>query len=91
MPGGEEWFYGEQEEDRLATPQEAAREYGRNAGMDNPDRPWILTPWDTWERNPCYQGPPAPHPEDDDGEFADAGPIFATPDPVKYPEETPPF
>lgn len=45
--------------------QDAAREYARNVGMDNPDRAWILTDWDTWERNPFYQGPPVPHPEEE--------------------------
>ena len=53
-------------EDRLATPTEACREYARNVGVDHPDRPWILTDFDTWERNPFYHGPPAPHPEYED-------------------------
>ncbi len=43
----------------------AFKEYARNVGAEFPDRPWILTPMDTWERNPFYRGPPAPHPEDD--------------------------
>lgn len=55
------------EEDRMATPAEACKEYARNVGMDNPDQPWILTDWDTWEPNPCYSGPSVPHPEDDHG------------------------
>ncbi len=49
----------------LATPTEACREFARNVGHEFPDRPWILTDYDTWERNPFYQGPPARHPEDD--------------------------
>ena len=49
----------------LATEASAAREYARNVGSENPDRPWILTNYDTWERNPFYSGPPARHPEDD--------------------------
>jgi hypothetical protein len=53
-------------EDTLATPSDARREYARNAGHDNPESPWILTPWDTWERNPAYQGPPVPHPDTQD-------------------------
>jgi hypothetical protein len=49
-----------------ATQSDACREYARNAGSDRPDKPWILTPWDTWERNPNYSGPPVTwHPEDD--------------------------
>jgi hypothetical protein len=47
----------------LATPSEAISEYGYNAGMDDPEKAWILTPWDVWVRNPHYIGPPVPHPE----------------------------
>jgi len=53
------------EEDRLATPQEACREYAYNYGSTRPDRAWVLTDFDTWECNPHYQGPPVPHPEDE--------------------------
>jgi hypothetical protein len=49
----------------LATDTEACREYARNVGAERPERPWILTDYDTWERNPFYSGPPARHPEDD--------------------------
>lgn len=56
--------YEEEVFSKLATHGEAAREYGINAGADHPDRCWILTPWDTWERNPFYSGAPQPHPED---------------------------
>jgi hypothetical protein len=52
----------------LATNNEALAEYARNAGMDNPDRAWILTPWDIFVANPFYQGPAVRHPEDDYGE-----------------------
>ena len=48
----------------LATMSDAVREHARNVGMDNPDQAWILSPYDSWERNPCYRGPPVPHPED---------------------------
>lgn len=30
----------------------------------NLDRQWILSPYDTWERNPHYRGPDQGHPED---------------------------
>jgi hypothetical protein len=56
----------------LATPQDAVREYARNAGSENADQAWILSPYDTWERNPFYVGPPARHPEDDYGDYDDA-------------------
>lgn len=49
----------------LASPAEAMAEYAINAGRDQPDRAWILTPWDVWQKNPMYIGPPVPHPEDD--------------------------
>jgi len=32
----------------------------------NDNRPWLLTDFDTWVRNPNYNGPPnPPHPEDE--------------------------
>lgn len=49
-----------------ATEAEAAAEYVRNVGRDEPDREWIATPWDSWGRNPYYTGAPGPHPEADD-------------------------
>lgn len=49
----------------MATYSEAMVEFGYNAGMDNPDVAWILTNYDVWVKNPHYQGPPQPHPEDD--------------------------
>jgi hypothetical protein len=49
----------------LATETDACREYARNVGAERPERAWILTDYDTWERNPFYSGPPARHPEDD--------------------------
>lgn len=49
----------------LATYDDARAEFARNAGHDNPDHEWILTPFDTWERNPFYCGPKGRHPEDD--------------------------
>lgn len=57
------------EEDHLATPGEACREYVHNVGSERPDQAWILTDYDTWEPNPYYSGPPVPHPEDDRGDF----------------------
>jgi hypothetical protein len=33
-------------------------------GMEQQDRQWILTGWDTWERNPFYRGEEQQHPED---------------------------
>ena len=39
-------------------------EYARNHGALTPEKAWILSPFDTWEANPSYQGPPVRHPED---------------------------
>lgn len=55
----------------LATYDDARAEFARNAGHDNPDQEWILTPFDTWERNPSYRGPKGRHPEDDYDEPTD--------------------
>ena len=44
--------------------QGACREYAHNYGAEHPDREWLLTDFDTWERNPCFTGTPGPHPED---------------------------
>jgi hypothetical protein len=45
--------------------QEAVAEYARQHGAVETERAWILSPFDTWERNPSYRGPAVPHPEDD--------------------------
>ncbi len=50
---------------------EADREFAYNAGMDNPDRCWILSDRDVWYRNPFYHGPTTRHPEDDPAMFED--------------------
>lgn len=52
-------------DERLATPADAVKEYARNVGMDDTSRAWILSHYDTWERNPFYTGPAVPHPEED--------------------------
>ena len=49
----------------MSTQGEAYREYVRHLGEDRPNQCWVLTVWDTWERNPFYNGPDQPHPEDD--------------------------
>ena len=72
------WFYDEyereREESRMATPSEAVAEFGWNAGMDNPDKAWLLHDWDVWVKNPHYAGPPVPHPESDwEGPYEEEG------------------
>lgn len=74
----------EREHERIhgvATPAEACQEYARNVGEDRPDQQWLLTNYDTWEKNPHYRGEGQPHPEsyelsdldhDPDGPFVDS-------------------
>lgn len=54
-----------QEEDHIATGSESLREFAFNAGMDHPERCWLLDSRDVWVRNPFYSGPEEPHPEDE--------------------------
>jgi hypothetical protein len=45
--------------------QEAVREWVWNVGQDRSDQQWVLSDYDTWERNPHYTGPDQDHPEDE--------------------------
>lgn len=45
--------------------REAIEEQRLIFGSENPEKQWILSSWDTWERNPFYIGPDQGHPEDD--------------------------
>ena len=47
--------------------REAIEEQRQIFGAENPQKQWILSDWDTWERNPFYTGPDQGHPEDDYG------------------------
>jgi len=47
----------------------AVAEYAREHGRLNPEAPWVLSPFDTWEQNPAYQGPPAPHPDEEEADY----------------------
>ena len=66
----------------LATETDACYEFARNVGIDDPTREWILTPFDSWVRNPAYTGKPGRHPEDDfyDDEEFDVDQAFGTAD-----------
>lgn len=63
-------------EERPATQAEAYREMVVNMGQDRPQECWILTPYDTWERNPAYVGPDEPHPEDNHPDCVPATPSY---------------
>lgn len=48
---------------------EALAQYADAYGAEQPDREWICTPYDTWERNIHFTGTPSGrHPEDDERE-----------------------
>ena len=66
----EEDYYAAQDGDRCATQGEAVAEYARNVGADRPDQEYILSHYDTWERNPFFTGTPGRHPEDDQDDDA---------------------
>ncbi len=55
----------------LATHSEAVQEFALNIGQDNIEQCWLLTSYDTWVRNPFYNGPIQPHPESYDYEDED--------------------
>jgi hypothetical protein len=63
----------------LATPADACREHARIVGAERPDQEWLLTDYDTWEKNPHFTGTPGRHPEDydDDYELLDEATIEA--------------
>jgi len=44
---------------------EALHQYAGVYGEDRSDQEWILSPFDSWEKNPHYKGEPGRHPEDD--------------------------
>jgi hypothetical protein len=46
--------------------QEQVREWVWVYGAEHPDREWLNSPYDSWEKNPHYTGKPGRHPEDDE-------------------------
>ena len=46
--------------------QEAVRQWAWVYGSEHQGQCWILSDYDTWERNPFYTGPEEPHPDDYD-------------------------
>ncbi len=44
----------------------AVRQHTSVYGEERQDQEYLLSPFDTWEKNPWYQGEPGPHPEDQD-------------------------
>jgi hypothetical protein len=60
-------LYGYDEDMPAPVPslQDHMRDYANQHGALEPERAWILTPFDTWLPNPHYVGPRVPHPEAD--------------------------
>lgn len=52
----------------------ALRQYAAAHGEAEPQREWILSPYDTWEKNPYFVGKPGRHPEDDYDDLPDVIP-----------------
>lgn len=77
-------FGHDHEPDRVATPAEACKEFAWNYGMDHPDKAWLLSDYDTWEKNPHYKGPPVPHPEDDDYDHRYVGRLLTAADAKQF-------
>ena len=53
-----------QGEQTMSYMREAVREWVWTVGQDRADQQWVLSDYDTWERNPHYRGPDQGHPED---------------------------
>jgi hypothetical protein len=49
--------------------EKAVREWVWVVGRDIPDQEYILSDYDSWEKNPFYLGKPGRHPEDYDCEY----------------------
>lgn len=82
-------FYSEAEQEHLdhqpSTLAELVREQASWDGQYVPHQAWILSDFDTWERNPHYNGPAnPPHPEDRDDERD----LYAAPAPEPRVERT---
>lgn len=89
----EEAYWEMREE--LASPPTTASEWDRaeayELGSLHPEHAWILTDRDVWHRNPFYQGPPVPHPDDYDFDTLEPVPgarMSPAPKPVAAPVPT---
>ena len=59
------------ERDEPMTTADAVRHWVYAVGADWSREAWILSPYDTWERNPHYRGFPVPHPESAEARMAE--------------------
>ena len=44
---------------------EALNQYAGAYGEEREEQEWILSPFDTWHKNPYYTGTPGRHPEEE--------------------------
>lgn len=56
-------------ENKMSWMSEAVNQWTCVYGAEKSENAWILSPYDTWERNPCYRGPAQPHPEETTEEY----------------------
>lgn len=64
--------WNEDEYDAPSTIAEAMQEYVWNYGAMHRDAAWIVTPYDTTEANPFYDGPRVPHPDSAEARWLDS-------------------
>jgi hypothetical protein len=79
---------GYEDRDEMATWNDSYTEWRFNVGDMHPDKAWLLHDHDIWLRNPYYEGPPVPHPEDDPREYEADGErplVQATPPTIEEP------
>ena len=50
--------------DPVPSRSELVAQWVRAVGADRQNEAWIASPYDTWEKNPYYVGPPVQHPEE---------------------------
>ena len=63
---GPDLYDAEYEQEQMYTEADYEWDYVQDRGYEHPDLAWILTPRDVWYKNPYYEGPEVPHPEDYD-------------------------
>jgi len=51
--------------DDIDSEMDAVQGWASVEGAARPDQAWLLHDRDVWVKNPCYQGPAVPHPEDE--------------------------
>jgi hypothetical protein len=60
------WEHPDDRDFHYSSESEWDRAEARELGRERPDLAWVCTDRDVWHRNPYYQGPSVPHPEEAD-------------------------